>query len=232
MNPIEIQAVVFDMDGLMFNTEDLYDKVGQILLARRGHEFTRDLKLKMMGLPGTSAFEVLCREIGLDESIDALQEESDVIFRELLPSGIKTLPGLEKLLTLLEQKRVPKAVATSSHRQFAERALGMFDLKPRFEFVLTADDVAQGKPHPEIYLTAAQRLHVQPAKMLVLEDSWNGSTAAVAAGAFTIAIPTIHSRELDFHHVSHVAEALDDEEILNLFAARDSQRFAPKKINP
>ena len=217
MSPNSIKAVAFDMDGLMFNTEDLYDEVGEILLGRRGQSFDRELKLAMMGLPGTEAFEIMRQRCGLTETIGQLQSECDEIFSEMLPARIRTMPGLETLLELLETRKIPKCVATSSHRQFATRALGAFNLQPRFEFILTADDVTNGKPHPEVYLAAAARFDVTPDSMLVLEDSFTGSTAAAAAGAFTIAVPTKHSLEMDFSHVDHVAQRLDDEAILSLF---------------
>ena len=98
-----IQAVAFDMDGLMFNTEDLYDQVGQILLERRGLQFSHELKMMMMGRPGTTAFDIMIAECNLDDSAAALQEESDQIFQDLLPAGIKTMPGLVKLLDHLER---------------------------------------------------------------------------------------------------------------------------------
>jgi HAD superfamily hydrolase (TIGR01509 family) len=211
-----IQAVVFDMDGLMFNTEDLYDEVGEIMLQRRGLSFTLELKLEMMGLPGDKAFEVLKSRTGLTESVAQLRKETTEIFQDMIPSRIEMMPGLESLLHRLEQTNVPKAVATSSHRQFATRALGAFDLEPRFEFVLTGDDVENGKPHPDVYLMATKRLQTSPAQTLVLEDSHVGSRAAVAAGAFVVAVPTKHSQALDFSHVNAVAKGLDDPLIANL----------------
>ncbi len=213
----EIQAVTFDMDGLIFNTEDIYDEVGGLLCERRGHVFSRELKLKMMGLPGKVAFEVMRRELGIDDSAASLQEETDDIFHDILPARIETMPGLERLLELLDSLKIPKSVATSSHQNFARKALSHFDLEPRFQFVLTADDVTHGKPHPEIYQTSAAKLRVNPANMLVLEDSLIGSTAGVAAGAFTIAVPTRHSRHQDFSHVQRIASSLDDPQILSLF---------------
>ena len=213
----KIEAVAFDMDGLMFNTEDLYDQVGQILLQRRGQTFSLELKLAMMGLPGPVAFEVMRQRCSLEDSVEQLQAETSEIFTDLLPREIRLMPGLETLLGMLEELGIPKAVATSSHRQFAQRALGCFDLEPRFEFILTSDDVTEGKPHPEIYLTAADRFNVQPSAMLVLEDSFNGTKSGAAAGALTIAIPTEHSADMDFSHVHHVAPRLDDDVILRLF---------------
>ena len=217
MTSPKIEAVAFDMDGLIFNTEDLYDQVGQILMQRRGKNFTRELKLAMMGLPGPVAFEVMRERGGVEDSAQDLQDEADAVFVDLLPSEIKTMPGLETLLCRLEELNIPKAVATSSHREFAKTALGMFDLEPRFQFVLTSEDVTEGKPNPEIYLSAARRLGVEPSKMLVLEDSVTGSKAGVAAGAVTIAVPTLHSRGMDFSHVYRVAERLDDHLIMGIW---------------
>ena len=204
------QAVAFDMDGLMFNTEDLYDEVGDMLLQRHGQRFTIELKLEMMGRTGREALAIMKQRCGLSQTVDELLIEVKQIFSKLLPDRIEMMPGLSALLLFLEQHKIPKCVATSSHRQFATEALGCFDLKPRFEFLLTADDVQNGKPAPDVYLKAAEQLGVKPAELLVLEDSEIGSRAAAAAGAFTIAVPTSHSVNGDFSHVNYVAESLND----------------------
>ena len=216
LNPPKIQAVTFDMDGLMFNTEDLYDIVGEKLLNRRGQSFTSELKMAMMGLPGTDAFAVMIERCALDDSTEALASECEEIFVDLLPSRIEKMPGLETLLSLLEKNDIPKAIATSSRLQFAERALGIFHLQPRFQFVLTSESVDRGKPHPEVYLTAAQRLNVQPENMLVLEDSIHGSNAAIAAGATTIGIPSTRVDPAKFGAVYAICDRLDDAMILDL----------------
>ena len=205
-----IQAVVFDMDGLMFNTEDLYDQVGEEILNKRGHRFSNELKLAMMGLPGEKAFQVMIDWCKLNDSVQQLQIETRNRFEKLLPQSIKTMPGLLELLTRLEAINIPKAIATSSHQQFTQIALEQFDLTARFQFVLTAESVTQGKPHPEVYQLAAQKLGVSPNAMLVLEDSHIGSTAAARAGACVIAVPTSHSVACDFSHVYNVAKRLDD----------------------
>ena len=204
------QAVAFDMDGLMFNTEDLYDEVGDMLLQRHGQRFTIELKLEMMGRTGREALAIMKQRCGLSQTVDELLIEVKQIFSKLLPDRIEMMPGLSALLLFLEQHKIPKCVATSSHRQFATEALGCFDLEPRFEFLLTADDVQNGKPAPDVYLKAAEQLGVKPAELLVLEDSEIGSRAAAAAGAFTIAVPTSHSVNGDFSHVNYVAESLND----------------------
>jgi HAD superfamily hydrolase (TIGR01509 family) len=216
MHQDAIQAVVFDLDGLMFNTEELYDEVGDVLLQRRGHRFSTQLKRRMMGRPGRVALQIMIDDHGLDATVEQLQAESDEIFADILPSRLAPMPGLIPLLDALEAAATPKAIATSSGRSFTERVLGQFDYQPRFEFLLTAEDVVQGKPAPEIYLTAASRLGVPPAQLLVLEDSENGCRAGIAAGATTVAIPGDENRHHDFDGVALVADSLADRRIYKL----------------
>ncbi len=205
-----IKAVVFDMDGLMFNTEDIYDLVGQAVLSKRGHQFTAELKHKMMGLRSHEALTTMIDHCGLNDSVEEIESESYELFGRLLPQQIEMMPGLAELLGSLEQASIPMAVATSSAPQFADLALGCFDLKPRFDFVLTSQDVVRGKPEPEIYLLASERFAIAPNEMLVLEDSITGTTAAVRSGAVTVAVPNIHTVGLDFSHVEFVADTLYD----------------------
>ncbi|MEZ6095046.1 MAG: HAD-IA family hydrolase [Pirellulaceae bacterium] len=207
--PRSVSAVVFDMDGLMFNTEEIYDQVGATMLEKRGHRFTQELKRKMMGRQHLEALEVLRQHCELDESAQDLVAETEALFIDLLPRRIEMMRGLAALLDMLEYRSIRKAVATSSSRRLAELALGHFNLVPRFEFVLTGDDVSRGKPDPEIYLTAAGRLGVSPESTVVLEDSINGTLAATAAGMITIAIPSQPIQDGDFAHVKWVLEGLD-----------------------
>jgi beta-phosphoglucomutase-like phosphatase (HAD superfamily) len=120
------------------------------------------------------------------------------------------MPGLGELLDALEMAGIPKAIATSSGREMTEACLKPFDLKRRFHFVLTAEDIVHGKPNPEVYLLAARRFSIAPSEMLVLEDSQNGCRAATAAGAFTVAVPGPHSRNHDFSGTALVVESLAD----------------------
>ncbi len=213
MPPSPLRAVVFDLDGLMFNTEDLYDLVGERILARRNQQFTAELKRAMMGRPSPVALQIMIDRHQLQDTVDQLEQESDVLFAEILATDLAPLAGLESLLDALEAAALPKAIATSSRRSFTRTVLSRFDLEPRFAFLLTSEDVVQGKPHPEIYLKAAIRLGVPPQQMLVLEDSENGCRAAVAAGAYTVAVPSPHSHHHDFHGVALTADSLADPRI-------------------
>lgn len=209
----QLRAVVFDLDGLMFNTEQLYQQVGGEVLRRRGCEFTDELLDQMMGRQPAAALQLMIDYHRLDDTIEGLAAESTEIFEKILADQLRPMPGLLDLLASLERAELPKAIATSSGQEFARTVLGLFDLEPRFAFVLAAEDVEQGKPHPEIYLTAAKRLGVQPAETLVLEDSQNGCRAAVAAGAFTVAVPAGRSHQHDFTGAALIADSLADPRI-------------------
>jgi HAD superfamily hydrolase (TIGR01509 family) len=204
------RAVVFDMDGLMFNTEEIYTLVGTEMLARRGCEFHDELKDAMMGLRPQAAFEEMIRWHGLAETWEEMAAESNLIFVSLLDEYLAPMPGLMELLGLLEEAGIPKAIATSSGRELFDEVFRRCDLRSRFQFILTAEDILRGKPHPEVYLSAARRFGVDPQQMLVLEDSRNGCIAAAAAGAFTVAVPGEHSRRHDFADASLVVESLAD----------------------
>ncbi len=217
------RAVVFDMDGLMFNTEDVYYQVGCELLRQRGYEFTKELSDAMMGRPPQPSFEVMIRWHSLGDTWQQLATESEKVFVELLDRRLAPMPGLLKLLDDLESARIPKAICTSSSRNVLGAVLSRMDMEPRFQFTLTAEDIVHGKPDPEIYLKAADRFGVPPDQMLVLEDSQTGCRSAAAAGAFTVAVPGEHSRDQDFSMASLVIDSLGDKrlyEVLGLGGQR------------
>lgn len=214
--PATIRAVVFDLDGLMFNTEDIFNEVGHTVCRRRNCEMTGELLQKMMGRRAPEAIAAMIEHHGFSDTVQELIDETRALFFELAGDRLAPMPGLFELLSHIENRGLPKAVATSSGRKYLEEILRRFDLLERFHLTLTAEDVTHGKPHPEIYLTAAERLGVAPAEMLVLEDSHAGSTAGARAGAVVISVPTEHSRYQDFSHASAIASRLDDPCVLQL----------------
>jgi HAD superfamily hydrolase (TIGR01509 family) len=221
------RAVVFDLDGLMFNTEELYQDVGTEMLRRRGKTFDAELLDGMMGRPATAALQLMIDYHGLKCTVVELMTETDSIFASLLEDRLEQMPGLADLLIALELAGIPKAIATSSGPAFVRRVLNHFELAPRFEFYLTCDDVRDGKPHPEIYLLAAERLGISPTEMLVLEDSQNGCRAAVAAGAIVVAVPGGHSRRHQFPGAALIAESLADPRLYDLLLLEPGRNSAP-----
>jgi HAD superfamily hydrolase (TIGR01509 family) len=213
-----IRAVCFDLDGLMFNTEEVFYVSADVLLQRRGLRMTRGAMDAMLGRRPLESLTAFRDYMKLDEDPAELLAESRVIFHELLNVELKPMPGLFDLLSLIEMKDLPKGVATSSPRDYLDNIFGRFDLAPRFPIKLTAESVTHGKPHPEIYLKAAEHLGVRPEQMLVLEDSETGTRAAAAAGAFIVSVPHEHTAGHDFSQSKYVATGLNDPFILRILS--------------
>jgi len=208
--PSRIQAVVFDLDGLLFNTEELYQHTGAEMLRRRGHTLTQELLDDMMGRPSAVALQIMIDRHGLDCEVEDLRRETDEIMETLFDTRLAPMPGAAALLDDLEQAGIPRAVATSSRRDFVDAVLGRFGFHRRFAFILCEEDVRHGKPHPEIYELAARKFGATPAEMMVLEDSPNGCRSAVAAGAFVVAAPGPQHRGEPFPGVTLICDSLKD----------------------
>ena len=221
----KIEAIAFDLDGLMFNTEDLYDEVIDGMLRERGHQFSNELKMKMMGLPGVEAVQIMIDDLSLSEQPVQLLHEIHQRMQQTMPDRIQPMPGLLTLLDEIESAQLPKSIATSSSPEFAATALRICDLSQRFRFVLTTENVKRGKPFPDIYIESAARHGVAVENLLVLEDSLIGSRAAAASGAVAIAVPGHHSADQDFSHVDFRVERLDVPLLLN--AVRQKQITLP-----
>ena len=212
----EIRAVVFDLDGLMLNTEDVFDIAGRQLLERRGLEMTDHIRHSMLGRRPVDAFNALKSLTGMQDRIEDLMHETKELFEAIAENSLATMPGLHRILELIESRELPRAVATSSPRSYMTHLLQRFELLHRFHFTLTAEDVTHGKPHPEIYLMAARMLNVLPGEMLVLEDSETGTRAAAAAGAFVVSVPNRHTAVGDFSMSRLRIESLLDERLHEL----------------
>ncbi len=208
-----IRAVTFDLDGLMFNTEKLYQQVGTTVLARRGKQASGELFNQMMGRKSNVALQIMIDWHDLNITVDELAAESAEVMGGLLAEQLEPMPGLLELLDALEAAGVPKGIATSSGRGFVDRVLDQSRVGPRMDFSLTSEDIEHGKPAPDVYLLAAERHGVEPAAMLVLEDSQIGCAAAVAAGAYAVAVPAGQSVQHDFAGAAFEAQSLADARI-------------------
>ena len=220
---VEIRAVVFDLDGTMLNTEDIFELAGQELMARRGLQMKDTIRRAMLGRRPHEAFTALKSLARLPDEVEDLMAETKQIFRILAENSLALMPGLPEILSLTDARKLPRAVATSSPRSYLQWLLQKLQLQPHFVFSLTAEDVTHGKPHPEIYEVAAQRLGVHPSQMLVLEDSETGTRAAAAAGAFVVAVPNRHTDYGDFS-MSHLRiESLLDERLHTLLRSSSDE---------
>jgi HAD superfamily hydrolase (TIGR01509 family) len=203
-------AVIFDMDGLMLDTEPISLGAWQAAAADLGYGLDLSTYDRMIGLGHAAALDLLRREFGdacpIDELAAAARQKYEVA---LDAGGVPHKPGLEALLRFLDDRRLPRAVATSTETALATRKLRQAGVLDYFEVVVGGEQVSRGKPEPDIYLLAAERLGSHPGDCLVLEDSGPGLRAAIAAGMRVILVPDRTAPEADTRALAYaVADSL------------------------
>jgi HAD superfamily hydrolase (TIGR01509 family) len=186
-----VEAALFDMDGLLLDTEVLYIEAMQQAARSLGREMALDFCHSMVGVPARECTLMIEAYYGEGFSIEEFRGRFYELLHGLLDAGIPLKPGVVELLDFLAGRGLPLAVATSSERRTAERHLSHAGLLDRFTVLVTRDDVEHPKPHPDIYLEAARRLGAAPERCIAFEDSNIGLEAAHAAGAMAFMVPDL-----------------------------------------
>lgn len=205
-----IKAVIFDMDGLMVDTEPLYSQAMQQVAIKRGKSFTLELKQKMMGRVAIDSMRIFKEALRLDESPEEILEEREEIYGKLIADGVNPMPGLFKVLELLNKMGIKKAIASSSKRCWIELIINKLGIEKQFEIIVCGQEIERGKPNPDIYLLAAKKLNIRPEECLVLEDTVSGLTGAKAANMKCIAIPNQFTQGLDFSSADIILNSLEE----------------------
>ncbi len=203
-------AAVFDLDGLMADSEPLAEWAWNQVLARYGQRLDGPTLQAILGLRVVDSARFLCERFRLPIPPEEAMAARDRLFLDAVPGQLQARPGLYRLLDELDARRLPLGVATSGHRRYVALALRTLGVADRFAAVVTGEDVARGKPAPDVYRQAAARLGVSPVRCLALEDSPIGVEAAWAAGMVCVAVPTVHTAGLGFAHAARVFASLDE----------------------
>lgn len=209
------KAVVFDMDGLLCDTEVVYRDSMFATAREHGHEMPLSLFKSMIGLPGPSSDRKVLDHFGEDFPLQAFNTRVMEHVDLACEAGIALKAGVIELLDHLDELGLPRAIATSSSHRGVEAHLSRSGIIPRFNTIVARGDYALGKPNPDPFLTAAGRLGVDPRDCLALEDSHNGVRAAAAAGMMTIMVPDLLDPTEEMHGLCiRIAKDLHEVEAL------------------
>jgi HAD superfamily hydrolase (TIGR01509 family) len=207
-------AVVFDNDGLLLDTESVWTRAEEDLFERRGLEFTPADKRELVGTSAEIAGGILERRLGQPGRAAELIEELNALVVAELEHGVEAMVGARELLEKLRERGTPLGLVSNSPLRFVQRSIEIVGLGHHFDVILSAHEVAAPKPAPDPYLEACRRLGVEPGPSVVaLEDSPTGVAAARAAGLTVIGVPSVEGIALGEAH--HIAETLLDEVVMH-----------------
>jgi HAD superfamily hydrolase (TIGR01509 family) len=195
-----IKAVIFDMDGLMFDTERLSKELYQELAAERGYNFEEDFFDKMVGLDLEDTRKSFKKNYGQDFPYLELREEKNRLLKKYVKeNGVPAKEGLREIIDYLKERQYLLAVASSSFKEKIEFYLDSIGLRDKFDYIIGGDEVEKSKPDPEIFIKAVKGLGVSTEEALILEDSAHGVLAAAEAGIRMILIPDLveHPPEIE-----------------------------------
>lgn len=193
-----IRALIFDMDGLLVDSEPLAAKAMAEFLAQYGHTPRAEVAAKLLGRRLPDAVAIVREAYGLSEPIDVLARQYSAMRLAALRGNLRPMPGAVEVISFAREAGLRMALATSSAREQANVALAEAGLAGCFDTEVTGDEVERGKPAPDLFLTAASRLDVPPEACAVLEDSPLGIEAALEAGMRAIAVPNERTAALPF----------------------------------
>ncbi|MBA3533861.1 MAG: HAD-IA family hydrolase [Ardenticatenales bacterium] len=204
-------AIIFDMDGLLIDSEILWEKVERALLASHGREYDSEIARKHIGMRMDECTALMLREYHIDS--DRAEFEAQLVDNVLaeFKRSLTLMAGAEQVMALANSLGVPVAIASSSPMRVVQYVVDHFGWRARLQAICSGEEVARGKPAPDVYLLAAERIGVAPAHCVALEDSLNGARAARAAGMHCIAVPNHAYKPSDFENIAHhIVSSLED----------------------
>ena len=203
-----IRAILFDLDGLMFNSEPHSLASWEAVLKERGVTLDQLTVEGILGLRIDATARTLIDKYHLPDTVQGLSDAKTEYQIAHLDGRVPPMPGLVGLLEEIDRRGLQKAIASSGIRRYVEAVLRVNGLLARFSTIITGDQVPRGKPAPDVFLAAARALHVEPQECLVLEDAPAGVQAAKAAGMTCIAVPDHSLAQLDLSQADKIVSSL------------------------
>jgi len=205
-----VKAIIFDMDGVIVDSEFYQFQAFKFALARVGFNLTEEYFISnMVGRKSHDSVSEILNKENIKESLDELIERKRKKYRELISSNLKAMPGAKKLINQLKNNGFILALASSSATIHIDIVLNGLGIKNQFDVIVSGEQVKIGKPNPDIFLITAKKLNTLPDNCLVIEDTSTGVEAAKAAGMKCIAVPNHFTKKQDFSKADLLVESLE-----------------------
>lgn len=207
-----IRAVIFDMDGVIVESESLHSKACRMVLEEYGKKpiYHENGLIQTLGLTDREDWVNLKKKYQINESLEILLKKKRKAVLNLFKRNLAPLPGVIRLLESLKRDKILIGLASSSVMSEINAITSSLKVKNYFKVIISGDHVKYGKPNPEIYLLAAKKLNLEPKNCVALEDTEKGVSAAFNAGMKVIAIPHQYSKNQDFSKADLVINSLED----------------------
>lgn len=202
-----MKALIFDMDGLMIDSERLYFEAEREIAGKFHKKVSDETLWRMMGRKPIESMEIFVRELDLPVSPQEVLKMRREVMKEKMKNDLLPMLGLHHIIDTF-YRRLKLAVCTGAPKEFLDIAVDKLGIRDKFDVLQDSDDVNSGKPDPEIFLTTCRKLNLEPPECCVLEDSENGVIAGKRAGCYTIAVPSDYSRRQDFSRADFIASDL------------------------
>lgn len=204
-----MKAIIFDMDGLMVDSERLYQQAQAEITRQFNKTLPEKIRLTMMGRKPLESMKILVEALDIPTDAVKLLEMRNEIMREKYKNDLVPLPGLDHIIDVFSGK-LKLAISTGAQEEFLDIVVDRLGIRKKFDVLQASDEIREGKPHPEIYLKTCKKLGLKPGECIVLEDSVNGALAGKRAGCYVIAVPSIYTRQENFTAADFVAHDLFD----------------------
>lgn len=193
---MEFNAVIFDMDGVICHTNPFHAEAFRVFFRKRNIETSEEaFKNHLYGKANSYIFRHFLKDAYRNEDFAKLEAEKESLFRKIYQDHISPISGFPEYLSFLKQNNIKTGVATSAPRANLELIIDHLHLHGKMESFLASEDITYHKPHPEIYLTTAEKLGVHPDQCLVFEDSYSGVTAGLEAGMKVVGVLSTHTKD-------------------------------------
>lgn len=206
-----MKAVIFDMDGVIIDSEPIHFEVDMQTMRDLGFDISSEELEKYVGTTNEYMFTDLKNKYNINQSIEEIiNYKVELTKKKIIQSDLDPIEGIKELLVDLKNKNIPTAIASSSPRSFIDVVVAKFNLQDYFKYIISGEEVVNGKPAPDVYIETAKKLGLPPEECTVIEDSRNGVLAAKTAGMKCIGFQNINSGNQDLSKADIIVKSITE----------------------